>query len=64
MRDYSYIVTLLLMSQMVIVATFALYICAMASMEKMSSGNVDHDTAFVSNCDHNYNYMAYIQSIV
>ena len=29
----------------------------MASMEKMSSGNVDCDTAFVSNSDHDYNYV-------
>ena len=29
----------------------------MASMEKMSSGNVDRDTAFASNCNHNYNYV-------
>ena len=36
----------------------------MASMENMSSGNVDRDTACVSNCDHYYNYMAYIQIIV
>ena len=28
----------------------------------MSSGNPDR--AFVSNCDHHYNYMAHIQSIV
>ena len=33
----------------------------MASREKMSSGNAD--TAFVSNCDHDYNYMARIKSI-
>ena len=36
------------------------YVCAMASMENMSSGNVDRNTACVSNCDHYYNYMAYI----
>ena len=35
---------------------FAFYVCAMASSEKMSSGNAN--TAFVSNCDHNYNYVA------
>ena len=29
----------------------------MASMEKMSSGNVDGDTAFVSKCNHDYNYV-------
>ena len=31
-------------------------------MEKMPSGNVD--TAFVSNCDHDYNYIAYICAFV
>ena len=45
-----------------VVVPFALYVCAMASGEKMSSG--DADTAFVNNCGHDYNYMAYIQSIV
>ena len=40
---------IIMRSQMVIVP-FALYVCAMASSEKMSSGNAD--TAFVSNCDH------------
>ena len=44
-----------------VIVPFALYVCAMASSEKISSGNAD--TAFVSNCDHNYNYMACIQSI-
>ena len=39
---------------------FALYVCAMASSEKMSSRNAN--TAFVSNCDHDYNYMARIQT--
>ena len=29
----------------------------MANMEKMCSENVNHDTACVSNCDHNYNYI-------
>ena len=41
-----------------VIVPFALYVCAMASSRKMSSGNAD--TAFVSNCDHNYNYMAHI----
>ena len=40
-------------------STFALYVCAMASREKMSSENAD--IAFVSNCDHDYNYMVHIQ---
>ena len=44
-------------SQMVIVPS-ASYVCAMASGEKISSGNAD--TAFVSNCVHDYNYMARI----
>ena len=35
-----------------VIVPFALYVCAMASREKMSSGNAD--TAFVSNCDHDY----------
>ena len=48
---------IIMRSQMVIVS-FALYVCAMANREKMSSGNAD--TAFVSNCDHDYhNYMAH-----
>ena len=37
----------------ILIVPFALYVCAMASREKMSSGNAD--TAFVSNCDHDYN---------
>ena len=45
-----------------VIVPLALYVCTMASREKMSSGNAD--TAFVSNCDHDYNYMAHIQSIV
>ena len=45
-----------------VIVTFALYVCAIASREKMSSGNAD--TAFVSNCDHDYSYMAHIQSTV
>ena len=36
-----------------VIVPFALYVCAMASSEKMPSGNAD--TAFVSNCDHDYN---------
>ena len=35
----------------IVIVSFALYVCAMASRENMSSGNAD--TAFVSNCDHN-----------
>ena len=34
-------------------AWYDLYVCAMASSEKMSSGNAY--SAFVSNCDHDYN---------
>ena len=45
-----------------VIVPFALYVCAMASREKISSGNAD--TAFVSNCDRDSNYMARIQSIV
>ena len=47
---------IIIRSQMVIVP-FAWYVCAMASSEKMSSGNTD--TAFVNSCtcDHDYNYM-------
>ena len=53
---------IIMRSQMIIVILpFAFYVCAMASREKMSSGNAN--TAFISNCDHNYNYMARIQSI-
>ena len=39
---------------------FALYVCAMASSKKMSSGNAD--TTFVSNCDHDNNYVTCIQT--
>ena len=43
-----------------VIVPFALYVCAMASSEKMSSRNADK--AFVSNCDHNYNYVVRIQT--
>ena len=43
-----------------ITVPFALYVCAMASGEKVSSGSAD--TAFVSNCDHDYNYVVHIQT--
>ena len=46
----------------IVLVSFALYICAMVSREKMSSGNTD--TAFANNYGHDYNYMASIQSIV
>ena len=52
----------IIMRPQMVVVPFALYVCAMASGEKMSSG--DADTAFVNNCGHDYNYMAYIQSIM
>ena len=52
----------IIMRSQIVVVPFALYICAKAIREKMSSGNAN--TAFVSNCDHNYNYMARIRSIV
>ena len=47
--------------QMVIVP-FALYVCAMASREKMFPGKAH--AAFVSNCDHNYNYMVRIYKVL
>ena len=51
----------IIMRLQVVTAPFALYVCA---MEKTPSGNAD--TAFVSNCNHDYNklYGTYIQSIV
>ena len=52
---------IIIRSQIVIVP-FALYVCAMACKEKMSSGNAD--ITFVSNCDHNYNYTVYVQATV
>ena len=39
---------------------FALYVCTMGSSDKMSSGNAN--TAFVSNCDHDYNCVVLIQT--
>ena len=39
---------------------FALYVCAMAGSKKMSSRHAY--TAFVSNCDHDYNYVTHIQT--
>ena len=56
---------IIMRSQMVIVP-FALYICATASSEKMSSRK-NVDTAFViSHCDHDYNWLcgACIQTAV
>ena len=46
----------IIMRSQIVIVPFALYVCAMANREKMSSGNAD--TAFVSNCDHGYNCMA------
>ena len=51
-----------IMRLQIVIVPFALYVCAMASREKMSSGNAD--TTFVSNCDHDYSYIARIQSTV
>ena len=51
----------IIMRSQIVIVPFALYVCAMASREKMSSGNAD--TAFLSNCDHDYNYMVHIQSM-
>ena len=62
MESVGLITTGIIMRSQMVIASFALYICAMASSKKMSSGNAD--TAFVSNYDHDYNYMAHIQSIV
>ena len=51
----------IIMRSQIVIVPFALYVCAkMASREKMSSGNAD--TTFVSNCDHDYNYVACIQT--
>ena len=41
------------MRSQILIVPFALYVCA---MEKMLSQNAD--TAFVSNCDHDYNELA------
>ena len=48
----------IIMRLQIVMVPFALYICAMASKEKISSGNAE--TAFVNNCDHEYNYMVHI----
>ena len=48
------------MRSQIVTVPFALYVSAMASSEKMSSGNAD--TTFVSNCDHNNNYVVCIQT--
>ena len=45
-----------------VIVPFALYICAFASSKKKSSGSAG--TTFVSNCDHDHNYMAHVQNIV
>ena len=52
----------IIMRSHIVIVPFALYVCAMVSREKMSSGNAD--TAFVSNFDHDYSYMACVQSTV
>ena len=57
MESHHYIIRL-----QIVIVPFALCVCAMASMGKMSSGNAD--TAFVSICDHDNNYMVRIQNIV
>ena len=51
----------IIMRSQIVIVPFALYVCAVASREKMYSGNAD--TAFVSNCDRDYNHMRCIQSI-
>ena len=43
----------IIISSQIVIVPFALYVCA---MEETPSGNVDTD--FVSNCDHDYNYLA------
>ena len=51
-RSWSCIDRYIIMRSQIVMVPFALYVCA---MEKIPSGNAD--TAFVSNCDHDYNQL-------